>query len=85
MRLLRMKLEGVSSMHIADKLNELGVLPPFEYKRLSGMNYDCGFRSGDDPKWSAVSINRILTNEMYTGVMVQGINEKSHMNTLSIC
>lgn len=74
--IFRMKLEGVSSMHIANKLNELGVLPPFEYKRMSGMNYDCGFRSGDDPKWSAVSVNRVLTNEMYTGVMVQGINEK---------
>ncbi|MDY2595584.1 MAG: recombinase family protein [Oliverpabstia sp.] len=72
----RMKIEGMSSQHIAERLNELGVLPPSEYKRMSGLNFDCGFRCGEDPKWSAVSINRILTNEMYTGVMVQGINEK---------
>ena len=72
----RMKLEGCNSQRIAEKLNEMGVLPPAEYKRSKGFNYDCGFRSGDDPKWEVVSINRILTNEMYTGTMVQGINSK---------
>ena len=72
----RMKLEGYNSQRIAEKLNEMGALPPAEYKRSKGMNYDCGYRTGNNPKWEVVSINRILTNEMYTGTMVQGINSK---------
>ncbi len=72
----RMKLNGSNSQRIAEKLNEMGVLPPAEYKRSIGLNYDCGYRTGNNPKWEVVSINRILTNEMYTGTMVQGINSK---------
>lgn len=72
----RMKLNGSNSQRIAEKLNEMGVLPPAEYKRSLGLNYDCGYRTGNNPKWEVVSINRILTNEMYTGTMVQGINSK---------
>ena len=72
----RLKLQGWNSQHIADTLNQMGVLPPAEYKRNKGFNYDCGFRSGSDPSWEVVSVNRILTNEMYTGTMVQGINSK---------
>lgn len=72
----RMKMAGCNSQRIAEKLNEMGVLPPAEYKRSLGFNYDCGYRTGNNPKWEVVSINRILTNEMYTGTMVQGINSK---------
>lgn len=74
--IFRMKLEGCNSQRIAEQLNEMGALPPAEYKRSKGLNYDCGYRSGNNPKWEVVSINRILTNEMYTGTMVQGINSK---------
>ncbi len=67
--IFRMKLEGKSAQHIADELNKLGVLPPSEYKRSSGLNYDCGFRCSEEPKWAAVSVQRVLSNELYTGVM----------------
>ena len=72
----RLKLQGCNSQRIADTLNEMGVLTPAEYKRSKGFHYDCGFRSGSNPRWEVVSVNRILTNEMYTGTMVQGINSK---------
>ena len=72
----RRKLEGYNSQRIAEELNEMGVLPPAEYKRSQGYNYDCGYRTGNNPKWEVVSVNRILTNEMYTGTMVQGKNSK---------
>ena len=72
----RLKLDGYNSQRIAEKLNEMGVLPPAEYKRSQGLNYDCGFKSGRDPKWEVVSVNRILTNEMYVGTMVQGLHSK---------
>ena len=63
----RMKLEGCNSQRIAERLNKMGALPPAEYKRSKGLNYDCGYRTGMNPKWEVVSVNRILMNEMYTG------------------
>ena len=74
--IFRLKLDGYNSQRIAEKLNEMGELPPAEYKRSQGLNYDCGFKSGRDPKWEVVSVNRILTNEMYVGTMVQGLHSK---------
>lgn len=74
--IFRMKLNGCNSGRIAEVLNEMGILPPAEYKRSCRLNYDCGFRSGKNPKWEVVSVNRILSNEIYTGTMVQGINRK---------
>ena len=44
--IFKLKLNGMSAQHIANHLNELGVLPPNEYKRASGFNYTCGFRAG---------------------------------------
>ena len=49
---------------------------PKEYKRANGENYNSGFHSSDTPKWSAVQIKRILTNEFYIGNMVQGKQER---------
>ena len=74
--IFRMKLEGCNSQRIAEKLNDMGVLPPAEYKRSKGFKYDCGYRTGNHPHWEVVTVNRILTNEMYTGTMVQGLNSK---------
>lgn len=72
----RLKLDGVSSQRITEKLTEMGALPPLEYKRMLGMNFNSGFRSGSNPKWSVVAVNRILRNELYTGNMVQGKRKK---------
>ncbi len=74
--IFRMKLNGCNSGRIAEVLNGMGILPPAEYKRSRQLNYDCGFRSGKNPKWEVVSVNRILSNEIYTGTMVQGKNRK---------
>lgn len=74
--IFNLKIDGYSSQRIAARLNEMGVLPPLEYKRSRGMNYNSGFRSGSDPKWAVTSINRILQNELYIGTMVQGKNRK---------
>ena len=74
--IFNLKMDGYSPQRIAEKLNEMGVLPPMEYKRSCGMNYNSGFRSGAKPKWAVTTVNRILTNELYTGTMVQGKNRK---------
>ena len=70
------KLEGMSAQAIALRLDGLGVLSPLEYKKSLGENYSTGFRTNITAKWSAVAVNRILTNEVYTGVMVQGKSGK---------
>lgn len=66
----------MSSQRIASHLNELGVLPPNEYKRANGFNYTCGFQAGLNQKWTVVSVNRILKNESYTGTLIQGKRRK---------
>lgn len=70
------RLEGCSALRIAQRLDELGVQPPYEYKRKNGLNYNSGFKSADKAKWRPESVNRILTNKMYTGTMVQGKTRK---------
>lgn len=70
------KQEGMSTQAIAQRLNELGILSPLEYKKSLGEKFSTGFRTHLRAKWSAVAVKRILTNEIYTGVMVQGKHEK---------
>lgn len=71
-----LRLEGCSALRIAQRLDELGIQPPYEYKRKCGLNFNSGFRSTDKARWRAESVNRILTDEMYTGKMVQGKTKK---------
>lgn len=74
--IFHMKIEGFSADRIALRLNEMGVLTPMEYKRSCGLNYNSGFRSGSEPRWGASSVLRILKNELYVGMMVQGKSRK---------
>lgn len=71
-----LKLNGFSAQRISERLEEMQVAPPLEYKRMCGFNFNSGFRSGRKPKWSIVTVNRILRNELYIGTMVQGKNRK---------
>lgn len=68
----RMKLEGHSQQGISDKLNELGVLSPMEYKKAEGLAYRTNFKTSSKAKWSAVAVGRILKDETYIGTLVQG-------------
>jgi len=70
------KLEGYSPGKIADKLNTMGVLTPLQYKRSIGLNCNCGFWKGEDPKWVPRGVHHILSDEIYIGTMVQGKNRK---------
>ncbi|MCI9144024.1 MAG: recombinase family protein, partial [Lachnospiraceae bacterium] len=70
------KLEGMSALAIAQRLNDLGILSPMEYKKAHGERFCTSFQTNAVAKWSAVAVKRILTNEVYTGVMVQGKNEQ---------
>lgn len=66
------KMQGYSQQAIADCLNQMGELPPSEYKKQDGLRYRSGFKSSGEAKWSAVTVRGILTNPLYTGELVQG-------------
>lgn len=70
--IFRMKLDGMSPNTIANKLNEMQVLSPMEYKRSMGIHFETSFKTNKKALWSAQAVNRILTNEIYTGVLLQG-------------
>ena len=66
------KLDGMSSLGIAERLNESGILSPMEYKRYIGSRFDTPFKKNQSAKWYARAVSRILCNEVYIGVLEQG-------------
>lgn len=69
--IFRLRLQGLSNSRIADRLNSMGILSPMEYKKSKGMKYRSGFRINEEGAWNPVSINRVLTNEIYVGTLIQ--------------
>ncbi|MEE3393506.1 MAG: recombinase family protein [Lachnospiraceae bacterium] len=70
--IFRMKLQGMSTNTIADNLNLQGVLCPMEYKHSIGIRVTDNLKTHEKAQWSPVSVRRILENEIYTGVLIQG-------------
>ena len=70
--IFKWKKQGMSQGRIADKLNMQGVLCPMEYKISLGMKVQTNFRVHKKALWSQTAVTRILSNEIYTGVLVQG-------------
>ena len=70
--IFRWKLDGQSAQAIADRLNGMGTLSPMEYKKSLGLKYSTSFAKPGRAQWSAVAVFRILRDETYTGMMVQG-------------
>lgn len=67
-----LKLGGMTDNNIAKRLDRLSLPPPAEYKRRLIGNYHSGFQTTEDNAWSRTAITRILTDETYTGTLVQG-------------
>ena len=82
--IFRWKIEGLSPQNIAGRLNELGIPSPAEYKRLSGSNYKTSFQTSSKAIWSHVSVRRILKNEIYLGVMIQGKRTTPNYKTKTV-
>ena len=70
--IFRMKINGMSQYRIADALNEQGILSPMEYKKYLGSHFESSFKVNPKAVWTAKAVTRILTNEVYIGVLVQG-------------
>lgn len=68
-----LKLKGYSYSGIAEILNLRGILPPLAYKQLYlGQNLKTGFQTKGKGRWEATMVRRILMDERYTGVLLQG-------------
>lgn len=71
--IFHLKLKGHSLCAIADILNERGILPPLAYKQVYlGLKLKTGFKTAGKNKWEATMVRRILLDERYTGVLLQG-------------
>ena len=68
-------LEGCGRQNIAYLLNQRGVPNPTRYKAERGWTCNHPVKN-DFGLWNKVTVGRILTNEMYTGVMIQGRRRK---------
>lgn len=71
--IFKQKLDGMSAARIAEELNRTGVLSPLSYKRDRGLPHPKnGYADKADARWSATTVIRILKDEIYTGVLIQG-------------
>ena len=74
-RIFRWALEGRGKQSIARMLNESGVPSPSRYKAERGWTGGAPAKDGRG-LWNKTTVWRILRNEMYAGVMVQGRRRK---------
>lgn len=70
--IFRWSIDGYSPHAIAEKLNSLGILSPMEYKCSLGSNFQTPFKKQKTTLWTHVAVRRILKNDIYIGMMVQG-------------
>ena len=70
--IFRWRIDGMSCQGISNRLNDTGILSPYEYKRELGMQFSTVFKRKSRALWSAVAVSRILKNEVYIGTLEQG-------------
>ena len=69
-------LESQNIYAIAQELSENGVMTPLEYKKSKGENLFIPGKKVNVSFWKDSTVKRILTNEIYTGCLVQGKRRK---------
>ena len=74
-QIFQWSLEGHGRQNIAYLLNQQGIPNPTRYKAERGWTCNHPIKN-DFGLWNKVTVGRILTNEMYTGVMIQGRRRK---------
>lgn len=67
-----MKMQGYSNILIADRLNNMGIPSPYEYKKRCGLNYKSNFVKYANNVWTVSTIIKILSNRIYIGILEQG-------------
>lgn len=79
-RIFYMYMQGYGKMKIARLLNKEGILCPTEYKREQKEKYQNSRKLSSTNYWTYSTVNRILSNEVYVGHMVQRKQEKISYN-----
>lgn len=74
-QIYRWSLEGRGKQNIAYLLNQQGIPNPTRYKAERGWSCNHPIKH-DFGLWNKVTVGRMLTNEMYTGIMIQGRRKK---------
>lgn len=72
-----MRLNGKSAEKIAKELDLMEIPSPYAYKKLNNSRFTTSFARNKNPGWSPVAVRRILSNEIYTGVLLQGKDRKT--------
>lgn len=78
-KIFRYAVQGLGNRQICDKLYEEGIPTPSVYKKNQGFAYQHSFKENDYARkniWGTSTIQKILSNRMYTGDMVQGRQRK---------
>lgn len=71
--IFHLKLRGHSMKEIAEILNDRAIPTPYAYKTChQQQKFKTSFCKGGNGKWEATMIRRILTDEKFTGTLVQG-------------
>ncbi len=71
--IFHLKLRGRSMSDIAAILNARGILTPLMYRNVYlHQKLNTGFQKSKDSQWCATMVRRILLDERYTGVLIQG-------------
>jgi len=75
-----LRADKKSLQAIADRLNEMNIMTPLEYRKSKECAYKTPFAlqktESVKKKWYPQMIKRILTNEIYAGVLVQSKSKK---------
>ena len=69
-------LESQNIYAISQELSENGIMTPLEYKKSKGENLFIPGKKINVSFWKDSTVKRILTNEVYTGCLVQGKRRK---------
>lgn len=72
-RIYRTFLAGESMRGIVRALNSENILPPTMYKKAKYAKYNPNIAPDKEVVWTARTIKRILTNQMYVGDLVQNV------------
>ncbi len=75
--IFNMRLNGKSAEKIAKELDLMEIPSPYAYKKLNNSRFTTSFARNGNPGWSPVAVRRILSNEVYTGVLLQGKDRKT--------
>ena len=83
-RIFDLYLSGMSIYSICKTLNADGIPNPAAYKYMNGSAFIPSFGKEFSHLWNKTTVARILSNEMYTGSMVQGRRRKLSYKSNSV-